>query len=132
MAEETRTPEQIQRSLHGTRRRIEDDLEELRRRMHSRADSVPGWVKGASIAAALYLMRRPLFRLVRAVATLSAPIVVPLVIGKIMERRQSWGERDAFRETDGYGETGPLGERRSYGEEAFGEGRAFRDASYVP
>ena len=92
MEVDNRSPQEIQRSLHGTRRRIEDDLQELSRRMQARSESVPTWVKGASIAAGVVLVRKPLFRLMKAVAALSAPIVIPIIIGRWMERREEAGE----------------------------------------
>ena len=117
----TRTVADIERSLDGSRRRIDDDLDELSRRMHSRAESIPGWAKLAGVAAALFLMRRPLFMVVKAVARVSAPVVVPLAIGRILERRSRKGE---VLESPSTGEL-------PAGEESVGDGQAFSDATWV-
>ena len=119
MIEKSRAVADIERSLGGTRRRIDDDLDELSRRIHSRANSIPDWARFASIAVALFVVRRPLFKLVQVVASLSAPVVVPLVIGRIMERRSQ--DEEVFQ-------SGLLGEPL-YGEQALGDGRAFGDAT---
>lgn len=121
MVTESRTVADIERSLDGTRRRIDDDLDELSRRLHSRADSIPGWAKLAGAAAALFLMRRPLFMMVKAVAKISAPVVVPLAIGRILERRSRNGEH---LESPSSGEA-------AYGEKALGDGQAVSDATWV-
>jgi hypothetical protein len=118
MVEETHSTEEIERSLQGTRQRIEERFAELSRRLQSRADAVPGWVKGMSAAALLYLMRKPLLRALGSAAKLSAPILVPIAIGKVMERRQM---NRAYRTYRDYG---------PYGEAAPGEGREWRDPSY--
>ncbi len=121
MMEETRSPEEIERSLSGTRRRIEHRFEELSQRLHSRADAVPGWVKGAGGAALLYVLRRPLLHALRSAVKWSAPVLVPLVIGKVMERRRAYRDRELLE-----------GEDMSYGEGALGEGRGWSDPSYSP
>jgi hypothetical protein len=83
------TPEEIQKSIYGTRRRIDDDLEELGRRMRQRSEAFPGWVRGAGIAGAVILLRRPIFRLLKTAAILSAPVVLPILVQKFMERSQN-------------------------------------------
>jgi hypothetical protein len=118
MDEETRTAEEIERNLRGTRQRIEDRFTELSRRLHARTDAVPGWALGAGAAVLLYLFRRQLLRALISAARLSAPVVVPLVVGKIMDRRYG---RDVFPP-----------ETMSYGEAALGEGPSWRDPSYLP
>lgn len=120
MIEEIRSTEEIERSICGTRRRIEDRFDELSRRLHARVDAVPGWAKGAGAAAFLYLMRRPLLRAIRSAAKWSAPVLVPLAIGKVMERRQLYREREAFPR-----------EAQNYGEAALRESRSWHDP-YLP
>jgi hypothetical protein len=127
MPEETRSTEEIERSLDGTRRRIEDRFTELSRKIHARTDTIPGWVVGAGAGLLLYFLRRPLLVMLRSAAKASAPVVVPLVIGKVMERGRG-GRRAYVSEEQGpYTGGGP-----GYGEAAFGEGRAFRDPSFSP
>ena len=88
MTEEIRSVEEIEQSLDGTRQRIEDRFRELSRRLHARTDSIPSWALGAGAGVLLYLLRRPLLRALRSTAKVSAPVVVPLVISKVMERRR--------------------------------------------
>ncbi len=121
MGEETRSTEEIERSLQGTRQRIEDRFAELSRRVHSRANAVPGWVKGVSAAVLLYLMRRRLLRAVGSAAKLSAPVLIPLAIGKVMERRQT---NRAYRAYGAYRDYG------AFGETARVEAGDWRDPSY--
>jgi hypothetical protein len=120
MTEETRSPQEIEQSLEGTRQRIEDRFTELSRRLHARTDAVPGWAVGAAAAVIVYLFRKPLLRMLQSAAKASAPVVVPMVIAKVMEGRQ--GNRGA--------DSVPLGDR-TYGEAALGE-RGLPDPSYTP
>ena len=114
MDEETRTAEEIESHLRGTRRRIVEIVSRLSRRLHARTNAIPGWALGAGAAVLLYVFRRQLLRALSSAARLSAPVVVPLVVGKIMDRASY--ERDVFpRET------------MSYGEAALGEGPSWRD-----
>jgi hypothetical protein len=130
MPEETRSTEEIERSLDGTRRRIENRFTELSRKLHARTDPIPGWAVGAGAALLLYFLRRPLLVLIRSAAKASAPVMVPLVIGKLMERRRGGRayvseEQSPFPSADPYGDP-------AYGESSLGEGRAWRDPSYSP
>jgi hypothetical protein len=120
MTEETRSPQEIEQSLEGTRQRIEDRFTELSRRLHARTDAVPGWAVGAAAAVIVYLFRKPLLRMLQSAAKASAPVVVPMVIGKVMERRRDHRGADSV----------PLGDR-TYGEAALGE-RGLPDPSYTP
>jgi hypothetical protein len=130
MAEETRSTEEIERSLDGTRRRIEDRFTELSRKLHARTDPIPGWAVGAGAALLLFLFRRPLLLVLRSAAKASAPVVVPLVIGKLMERSRG-AHRDYSSEGERAWSKDPFGDP-AYGESAVGEGRAWRDPSYSP
>jgi hypothetical protein len=98
MATEMQSTQEIRRSIDGTRNRIDADLEELSTRIRERSRAVPGWLKGAGVAAVLLLARRPLFRVVKSAAAISFPIVVrmavPVVIGRLLERRQDAYEDD--------------------------------------
>jgi hypothetical protein len=123
MVEETRSTEEIEQGLDGTRRRIEDRFSELSRRLQTRADAIPSWVMGASVGALVYLMRRPLLRALGSVAKMSAPVLVPLVIGKVVERRRS---NRAYREREAFSGEG------SYGKSTFGEEESWSEGSFLP
>ena len=77
MTEETRSVEEIEQSLHGTRQRIEDRFTELSRKLHARTDVIPSWALGAGAGVLLYLLRRPLLRVLQSTAKASEASAMP-------------------------------------------------------